>query len=183
MVPEDAYKTAFRTHSKHYEWLVMPFEMTNAPATFQRAMNSIFRPFLRKFVLAFFDDILIYSPSMEASRTNHYNVKEGKCTFAATTVEYLGHILGNGTVSTDHKKIAAVLEWPEPVNIKQLRAFLGLAGYYRHFIHHYGEFTRPLTNLLRKHGFVWSKTAVKAFKRLKEVLVSALVLVLPDFLW
>lgn len=192
MVLGDAYKTAFKIHSRHYEWLVMPFGLTNAPATFQGAMNSIFRPFLRQFVLVFFDDILIYSSSptdhlehlakvLEILRKNQYYVKRGQCTFAATIDEYLGHILGNGAVSTDLKKVTAILEWLEPANIKQLRSFLGLTGYYRCFIQHYGEIARPLTNLLKKQGFLCSDIATKVFTKLKEVLVSAPVLALPDF--
>ncbi|XP_054814737.1 uncharacterized protein LOC129315194 [Prosopis cineraria] len=192
MVPQDVSKTAFKTHSGHYEWLVTPFGLTNAPATFQGAMNSIFRPYLRKFVLVFFDDILIYSSNLNDHvqhlkevfsilRQHQFFIKKSKCSFAASEVEYLGHLIGGGQVRTDPKKVQAVAEWPEPTNIKQLRAFLGLAGYYRRFVKSYGILAKPLTLLLKKNGFEWSRVAAAAFTKLKEVLISAPVLTLPDF--
>lgn len=107
-------------------------------------------------------------------------MKENKCTFAATQVEYLGHII-SGVVSTDPKKIKAVMEWPQPTTVKQLRSFLGLAGYYGRFIRGYGSLTRPLTDLLNKSNFHWSEIAAATFRKLKETLIVAPNLTLPDF--
>ena len=131
----DIFKTAFRTHDGHFEFLVMPFGLTNAPSTFQVAMNDIFKPFLRRFVIVFFDDILVYSPTMESHgehlgevlsllQRHQFFVKLSKCSFCSTTVEYLGHLITEGLLKADPTKIEAMTAWPQPKNVKQLRVFL-----------------------------------------------------------
>jgi len=120
MLLEDEHKTAFKTHQGHYQFRVMPFGLTNAPATFQYIMNDILSPFLRKFVLVFLDDILIYSPTMEDHvmqvqqvldklSEHHLYLKASKCSFAQDTLEYLGHIISGAGVSTDSSKTEAML--------------------------------------------------------------------------
>lgn len=147
----DIYKTAFKTHSGHYEFMVMPFGLTNAPASFQSLMNEIFEKFLKKFVLVFFDDILIYS----ASEHEHK--------------------------SADNSKISAMVNWPRPKTVKGLRGFLGLTGYYRRFVQHYGIISRPLTQLLKKGNFKWDAESDMAFNKLKDIMTRTPVLALPDF--
>lgn len=193
LMPADEAKTAFRTHSGHWEFRVMPFGLTNALATFQSLMNTIFGPLLRKCVLVFVDDILIYSPTLEFHLDHLQQVfqilhqhqlllKKSKCSFAQQTLEYLGHIISKDGVATDPKKNEAVAQWPTPTNAKQLRGFLGLSSYYRKFIRNYGVLSRPLTDLLKKDAlFHWTPQLQLSFDNLKQALIHAPVLMLPNF--
>ncbi|KAJ0524209.1 putative nucleotidyltransferase, Ribonuclease H [Helianthus annuus] len=187
----DAMKIAFRTHDGHYEFLVMPFGLTNAPSTFQRLMNDVFRPFLRRFILVFFDDILIYSKSwsdhlhhltvtLQILLDNQLVAKLSKCVFGQPQVAYLGHIISSSGVAVDPDKIITLQQWPIPQNV-QVRRFLGLTGYYRCFIKNYASIVGPLTNLLRKDAFCWTDSTLQAFNTLKNLLSSTPILRLPDF--
>jgi hypothetical protein len=189
---EDVAKTAFQTHEGHYKFKVMPFGLTNAPTTFQATMNELFHPYLRKHVLVFFDDILVYSKTWEEHmkhlgqvlsllEENQFYAKMSKCTFGKEEVEYLGHIISKKGVKVDPKKIRAITEWPKPKNISKLRGFLGLVGYYQRFIKNYAHLTTPLTNLLKKNSFQWNLEAQKCFENLKNIMSTTLVLATPDF--
>lgn len=171
----------------------MPFGLTNAPATFQGIMNIIFAKLLRKGVLVFMDDILVYSSTLEDHvsllqqvfdilRTHQFFIKLAKCAFAKQEVEYLGHCISAHGVATEPSKIAAIQNWPVPKTLKDLRGFLGLTCYYRRFIQSYGIISRPLVDLLKKGVvFLWTTEQQQAFDLLKKALCQAPVLAIPDF--
>jgi hypothetical protein len=185
-------KMTFRTHEGHYEFLVMPFGLCNAPSTFQSLMNHVFHPFLRHFVLVFFDDILIYRKTWTDHLTHVDRVlhllsqqklflKQYKCPFGASEVEYLGHLVGKDGVRVDLKKIESMQDWPHPNTLKILHGFLGLTGYYRKFFKNYGKIATPLTTLLKKNSFTWTLATAQAFQTLKTTMCTTPVLALPDF--
>jgi hypothetical protein len=192
MHPDDIAKTVFRTHHGHLEFVVMPFGLTNPPATFQALMNDVLRPYLRRFVLVFFDDILIYSTSwaehlqhiaivFNELRAHRLHLKRSKCSFGMASVAYLGHVISTDGVAMDGDKVAAVVAWPTPHSPRALRGFLALAGYYRKFIRDFGLIASPLTRLLRRNAFAWDDEATAAFEALKGVLTMGPVLQMLDF--
>ncbi len=192
--PEDTAKTAFRTRYGHYEFKVLPFGLTNAPATFQRLMNDIFRDVLDKFVVVYLDDVLIYSKDrtehekhlrfvLKRLRDNHLIAKPSKCEFFRDSVEYLGHIVGHGTLKPMPSLVQAVREFPKPSTTKQLQSFLGLANYYRRFIKDFSSIAAPLTHLTSKKApnpMVWDDDTRKAFDKVKEALTTSSCLWIPD---
>ncbi|WVZ75067.1 hypothetical protein U9M48_023159 [Paspalum notatum var. saurae] len=176
--PDDISKTAFRTYEGLYEFVVMPFGLSNTPVTFQALMNDLLRAYRQRFVLVFFDGILIYnaywSEHLHHIRTvlvtlcaNTLFLKHNKCSFGAESVAYLGHVILATGVAMDAAKVQAVVEWPTPHSTRALRGFLGLASYYRKFVHGYGELAGPLMQLLKKDGFSWTPEADATFTTLK----------------
>ncbi|PNX87148.1 retrotransposon-related protein, partial [Trifolium pratense] len=189
---EDIPKTAFRTRYGHYEYLVMPFGVTNAPAIFMDYMNRIFHPFLDKFVVVFIDDILIYSKSREEHdehlrlvlqvlREKQLYANLGKCEFWLEEVKFLGHVISKEGIAVDPSKVEAVVAWERPNTATEIRSFVGLAGYYRRFIEGFAKIVAPLTNLTRKNQiFAWTDDCEKSFQLMKEKLTTSPVLVLPQ---
>ena len=158
---EDVPKTAFRTRYGHFEFLAMPFGLTNSPASFMDLMNRIFRPSLDQFVIMFIDHILIYSGSgeehaehlrivLQTLQEHRLYVKLSKCQFLLDSVAFLGHIVSTEGVSVDPKKVEAILNWKPPTSVTEIRRFLGLAGYYRKFVEGFSKIAAPLTRLTRK---------------------------------
>ncbi|WVZ49391.1 hypothetical protein U9M48_000757 [Paspalum notatum var. saurae] len=177
MHPDDVAKTTFCTHDGLYEFLVMPFGLSNAPATFQALMNMVLHPILCRFVLVFFDDILIFSNTwtehlhhvrtvLTALQEHELYLKRSKCSFGAGTVAYLGDVISEHGVAMDASKVQAVLDWPTPRSVCALRGFLGLAGYYRKFVKDFGTVAAPFTQLLKKEAFLWS-TAARGVSKLE----------------
>ncbi|KAL0553796.1 hypothetical protein IC582_007700 [Cucumis melo] len=189
---EDVPKTAFRSKYGHYEFVVMSFGLTNAPAVFMDLMNRVFREFLDTFVIVFIDDILIYSKTeaeqekhlrmvLQTLRDNKLYAKFSKCEFWLKQVSFLGHVVSKAGVSVDPAKIEAVTGWTRPSTVSEVRSFLGLAGYYRRFVENFSRIATPLTQLTRKGApFVWSKACEDSFQNLKQKLVTAPVLTVPD---
>nr|XP_034908287.1 uncharacterized protein LOC118044188 [Populus alba] len=188
----DVAKTAFRTRYGHYEFLVLPFGLTNAPALFMDLMNRVFQPYLDKFVVIFIDDILVYSNSFEeheeqlrrtlqALRDHQLYAKLSKCEFWLKRVMFLGHVISAEGVFVDPQKVEAVLKWERPTSVTEIRSFLGLAGYYRRFIEGFSLIATPLTQLTRKDKkWVWSEECEASFQELKRRLTTTPVLTLPS---
>jgi hypothetical protein len=182
---EDIPKTAFTTRYGLYEFLVMSFGRTNAPAYFMNLMNKVFMEYLDQFVVVFIDNILIYSQSEEAHenhlrlvlqklRENQLYAKFPKCDFWLKEVAFLGHIITDGGIKVDLGKISEILNWKQPTDVSKIRSFLGLAGNYRRFIEGFSKIVKPLTSLLEKgKEFKWDEACQKRFEELKERLTIA----------
>ena len=143
-------KTAFRARYGHYEFLVMPFGVTNAPAVFMDLMNRVFREFLDRFVIVFIDDILVYSRSeeqhaehlrlvLETLRQHQLFAKFSKCQFWLSSIAFLGHVVCGSRISVDAQKVQAVVDWPRPTTVTEVRSFLGMVGYYRKFVQGFSQ--------------------------------------------
>ncbi|KAI0511898.1 hypothetical protein KFK09_012532 [Dendrobium nobile] len=190
--PGDEWKTAFKTRQGLYEWRVMPFGLCNAPATFMRLMNEILKPFLNKFCVVYFDDILIFSKSLsehwkhlhqicEVLQSNKLYLNLAKCEFATSTVYFLGFIISAEGVRVDPQKVRAITDWPTPSSFFDVRSFHGLANFYRRFIRGFSILAAPLTDCLKSKQFLWTEAQQASFEAVKTALATAPVLALPDF--
>ena len=191
--PEDQEKTAFITKFGTYEFKVMPFGLCNAPATFQRTMDTVLRGIKEKFVLVYLDDVIIYSKTfsehlqhiievLNRIREANLRLKAEKCHFAATELQFLGHVVGKEGVKPDPEKIDKMVNYPEPNNLRELRGVLGLFSYYRRFIKDFAQVADPLYQLLKKDTpYIWTELQQKAFEKLKKKLTEAPIVQYPDF--
>ena len=188
----DIPKIAFRTRYGHFEFTVMSFGLTKAPAAFMDLMHRVFRPYLDQFVVAFVDYILIYSQLeweheyhlrivLQLLRDHQLYAKFSKRKFWLTEVKFLGHVVSASSVSMDPEKVEAVMSWERPKSVFEIRSFLGLAGYYRRFIEDFSRLAAPMTRLTRKEvKFDWDDRCEEAFQELKRRLTSAPILIVLD---
>jgi hypothetical protein len=176
----------------HYEFTVLPFGLTNAPRVFMSLMNGVFREYLDKFIQVFIDNILIYSRTIEGHeehlrlilqclREHKLYGKLSKCSFYQSKIHYLGHVISGEGIVVDLAKVKAIMEWPVPTNVLEVRSFMGLAGYYQRFVKGFSNIANPITELQKKNKkFVWTEKCVEAFRRLKELLTTSPILKVPD---
>lgn len=193
MTNKDAPKTAFSTPYGHYQFKRMPFGLKNAPATFQRLMDNVLSGLQGNELFVYMDDIVIYATSLKEhsvkfnrlmKRLKEANLKlqPDKCEFLRREVIYLGHIIGSHGVKPDPKKIEAIKNFPIPNNEKNIKQFLGLAGYYRRFIRNFSKIAKPLTDLLKKdRQFKWETMQQESFNYLRTALCTEPILQYPDF--
>ncbi|KAJ8730401.1 hypothetical protein PYW07_017439 [Mythimna separata] len=193
MSAEDSPKTAFSVPKGHYEFTRMPFGLKNAPSTFQRLMNSALSGLQGIQCFVYLDDIVIYSYDLASHIDNLTNVfgrlrqfklklQPDKCEFLRKEVSYLGHVITDKGVKPNAAKVSAILDFPVPKTPKDVKSFLGFVSYYRRFIPDLSSIAKPLTNLLKKNvEFVWSNEHQLAFEILKNKLITAPLLIYPDF--
>jgi hypothetical protein len=189
---EDIHKTSFRTRYGNYEFVLVPFGLTNAPATFMCLMNNVLSKFLDKFKLVFIDDRLIYSKNREEHeehlrlvlqvlREHQLYAKLNKCDFFQKQIHYLGHVLSEEGVAIDPDKIMSIMEWPTPKDVSNIRSFMGLTGYYRRFIKDFSKIGCPITALQKKGTkFMWTQKCEERFQAMKHLLTHTPVLKIAD---
>jgi hypothetical protein len=190
--PSDIPKMAFSTRYGLYEFTIMSFGLTNAPAYFMNLMNKVFKEYLDRFVVVFIDDILIYSKSesdheehlrlvLQKLRDNQLYAKFSKCEFWIDEVSFLGHIISNGGILVDPAKVKEIMAWSIPTTVMEIQSFLGLEGYYQRFIEGFSKIAKPMTSLLEKgREFKWDEKCQDSFEQLKKRLISPPVLVMSD---
>jgi len=194
MDPESVSKTAFSTKHGHYEYLRMPFGLKNAPATFQRCMNDILRPLLNKHCLVYLDDIIVFSTSLDEHLQSlglvfeklakaNLKLQLDKCEFLKQETTFLGHVLTPDGIKPNPEKIEAIQKYPIPTKPKEIKAFLGLTGYYRKFIPNFADIAKPMTKCLKKNMKIDTTNPEydSAFKKLKYLISEDPILKVPDF--
>lgn len=190
----DEWKTTFKTNEGLYEWLIMPFGLSNAPSTFMRLMNEVLKEFIGKFVIVYLDDILVFSQTREEHLRHLKYVLERlqqekllinmkKCSFMKSELVYLGFVISKDGLKMDPKKVEAIVNWHSPKNIFEVRSFHGLASFYRKFIKNFSGICAPIIDTIKKDRkpFVWTAVAKKKIQLLKKKITEKPVLKLPDF--
>ncbi len=186
------WKTAFWMRYRHYEYTVMPFELKNTPATFQRLINDMLREYLDDFIITYLDDILIYSDDLEMHRSHVHKVleklnkralyvKKSKSRFETKEIKFLDYVIWSEQIKKNSEKMNAVRNWPSPKWVKEVQAFLRLMNYYQKFISNYAKIAEPLTQLTHKNKkWHWDKEQKNAFHTLKKNLSGTAHLRIPN---
>uniref|UniRef100_A0A2N9IPN9 CCHC-type domain-containing protein n=1 Tax=Fagus sylvatica TaxID=28930 RepID=A0A2N9IPN9_FAGSY len=180
----DEQKTAFKTREGLYEWMVMPFGLSNAPSTFMQLMNHVFKPFIGLFVVVYFDDILVYNKSQQdlmdhlhqvfqTLREQKLYVNLKKCHFLTDSLVFLGYVVSTEGIKMDPSKIEAIISWPVPTSLQDIRSFHGLAYFYRRFIRSFNSIIAPITKCLKGGKFQWNEEAQKSFELIKKKVTEA----------
>ncbi|GBN69688.1 Retrovirus-related Pol polyprotein from transposon 297 [Araneus ventricosus] len=189
--PEDKEKTAFTTGQGLWQFKVMPFGLCNAPVTFERLMETVLRGLTSEASLVYLDDIIIVGRTFQEHLDNirkvfqrlqkaNLKLSPKKCRFFRKEVSYLGHIISADGVKTDPEKTKAVVDWPRPETVHDLRSFLGLCTYYRRFVRNFSAIARPLHKLTEaRSNFNWTEECEKSFNSLKQALITSPVLTYP----
>lgn len=191
---KDIRKTAFSTDKGHYEFVRMPFGLKNAPATFQRLMNSVLSEYIGKICLVYLDDIIVFSTSLEEHITSlqkifkrlqevNLKIQLDKTEFLKKETEFLGHVVTTEGIKANPNKISAIKNYKLPTTSKQIKSFLGITGYYRKFIKDYGKVAKPMTTFLKKGAKIDTnnKEYIESFEELKTLITSDPILKHPDF--
>ena len=192
MEEEDSDKTAFVCREGQFKFKTMPFGLCNAGATFQRLMDMVMSGLAFEVCLVYLDDVIVFSSTMDEHfqrltavltrlRDTGLKLKPSKCQLLQKHVAFLGHIVSEDGVSTDPEKVRAIMDWPTPDNLREVRSFVGLCSYYRRFVEGFAKISAPLHAMTKKgETFRWTSECQEAFDRLKVVLTSAPVLAMPD---
>ena len=187
-------KTAFCTQSGLYSWVSMPMVLTNSPATFSKLMEIAMKGLTRQSLMIYLDDIIVFSQTevqhierltqvFERLREANLKIKVNKSSLFQKQVKYLGHVISAEGISTDPDKIKAIQNIKTPVNTKDIKSLLGMAGYYRKFIQDYATIVQPLTRLLKKKvPYLWTEECAKSLNTLKSAMISSDILMYPDFM-
>ena len=188
----DEWKMAFKTNEGLYEWMVMPFGLSNAPSTFMRLMNQVLKPFIGKFIVVYFDDILIFR-KIEVAHYNHvhevlkvllankFYVNLKKCNFFTNRLLFLGYVVSVEGIHVDEEKVCAIREWPTLKTMSDVRSFHGLATFYGRFVQNFSSIVTLITSCLKKGKFFWEEVAKQSFALIKEKLSTTQLLTLPNF--
>lgn len=190
--PEDREKTAFTAGDGLWQFTVMPFGLCNAPATYERLMETVLRGLIGKVCLVYLDDVIVFGNTPEEHLENLERVFQQlenaglklapkKCFLFKREVRYLGHTVSWKGVATDPEKLAIVRKWPVPKDKHEMKSFLGLCSYYRRFIKNYAQIAKPLTQLTENgKDFHWDENCQQAFEELRKKLCSSPILAFPD---